>query len=125
MSLSDPNEWSKTEFGKAAFEQQKTAFLAKKKAEKDKKRKRQSEGGKSNSKSKFMSRAEVEAMMAERDNFNMNASKVIAQGFNNFSNCSSNLSAAQKKVTIAEHTSSVLNEIVKLHPGGKGNDEEK
>ena len=65
-------------------------------------------------------------MMAERDTFNTNASKVIAQGFTDFSaNCSSNLSAAQKKVTIAEHTSSVLNEIVKLRPGGKGNGEEK
>ena len=47
------------------------------------------------------------------------------QGFTDFSaNCSSNSSAAQKKAAIADHSTSILNKITKLHPGAKGNDEE-
>ena len=73
-----------------------------------------------------MSRAEVQAMIAEDRDFIANTSKTITQGITDFSaNCSSNSSAAQKKASIAEHTSSVLNEIVKLRPGGKGNDDEE
>ena len=113
-------QWSKTEFGKAAFVQQKQAFLDKKKAKK-KKRKRQSEGGESNSKSKWMSCAEVQAMLAEERTFNENASKAIFEGLNDFANCS-NMNAAQKKVTIASTGTSILNKIVKLRPGAKGND---
>ena len=118
-------QWSKTEFDKAAFEQQKQAFLDKKKAEKEKKRKRQSEGGDSNSKSKWMSCADVQAMLTEEQTFNENASKAIFQGLTDYvANCSSNTSAAQKKVTIANHGTSILNEITKLRPGAKCNDEE-
>ena len=72
-----------------------------------------------------MSRAEVQTIMAEERIFNANASKAIIQGLTDFSaNCSSNSSAAQKKVAIADHSTSILNKITKLRPGAKGNDEE-
>ena len=64
-------------------------------------------------------------MVAEERTFNANASKAIAQRLTDFSaNCSSNSSAAQKKAAIADHSTSILNEIIKLRPGAKGNDEE-
>ena len=117
-------EWSKTEFGKVAFEEQKAAFLCKKRE--DKKRKRQNEGGGSNSKSKFMSRADVQAMIAEDRDFITNTSKVINQELTDcVAKCSSNSSTAQKKVSIQEHGSSMLNEITKLRSGGKGKDEKE
>ena len=116
-------EWSKTEFGKAAFEEQKATFLRKKKAEK---RKRQNEGGGSNSKGKFMSRAEVQAMIAEDRDLIASTSKVINQELTEcVAKCSSNTSAAQKKVSIAETGSSILNDITKLRAGAKGNDTEE
>ena len=117
-------EWSKTEFGKAAFEEQKATFLRKKKAEK---RKRQSEGGGgSNSKGKFMSRAEVQAMIAEERETISSTAKVINQELTDcVAKCSSNSSTAQKKVSIQEHGSSILNEITKLRSGGKGKDEKE
>ena len=63
-------------------------------------------------------------MLAEQQAFNENASKTIFEGINDVvATCSSNTSAAQKFVTIAGTSTSILNQITKLRPGAKGDSE--
>ena len=94
-------------------------FLKRRKLRRSKKR--QSEGGGTPSKSKYMPRAKVKELFTKEKAFNEGASKAIFEGLKDYAaNCSSNTSAAQKKVTIASTGTSMLNKITKLRPGAKG-----